>query len=169
MQNQDKGLVDYKGKPLVEHVINRLSPQVKNVLISCNRNLEQYRRYRLPIVEDEIKDYSGPLRGILSACQYISDPYTLVAPCDMPDLPHDLVEMLLTEMDKAEISCCYDGTRQQSLVFIVKTELIPTISLSLEQGKRSVKSWFTDKKVIDVNFDDQKDAFLNINDRKTLI
>lgn len=163
---RDKGLILYKGKPLIEHLISIIKPQVANILLNCNRNFEDYRRYKLPLVRDSVQDYAGPLRGILSCRENITTPYTLIVPCDMPNLPVNLVTKLMPIEKDIEINCCHDGTRQQSLVFIMKTETIKTIESHLKEGDYSVKSWLSSRKVKNILFNQtsaQGEIFANIN------
>ncbi|MGD8546878.1 MAG: NTP transferase domain-containing protein, partial [Thiohalophilus sp.] len=49
MQGQDKGLLPYQGRPLIEHVSERLRPQVARICINTNRHLETYRAYGYPV------------------------------------------------------------------------------------------------------------------------
>ena len=60
----DKGLLDFKGQPMVSHALNALAKQVHLVLVSANRHLEQYEALGVPVVRDRLADYQGPLAGI---------------------------------------------------------------------------------------------------------
>jgi len=87
----DKGLIPFQGKPLIEHAINRLGPQVANLVINANRNQTVYSQYGYPIVADENQDYAGPLAGYLAGLKVCNTPYLMTAPCDSPLFPTDLV------------------------------------------------------------------------------
>ncbi|HDO34129.1 MAG TPA: molybdenum cofactor guanylyltransferase MobA, partial [Chromatiales bacterium] len=52
MGGRDKGLIPLAGRPLVEHVLSALRPQVATLLISANRNLARYRRCGVPVLPD---------------------------------------------------------------------------------------------------------------------
>ena len=52
MGGLDKGLQPLQGRPLVEHAIERLRPQVGALAISANRNVDVYRRYGFPVWPD---------------------------------------------------------------------------------------------------------------------
>ena len=67
MGGQDKGLVKFNNLPLIEHTIEKISPQVGEILISANRNLKVYAQYGLRIVTDTTNEFQGPLAGILAA------------------------------------------------------------------------------------------------------
>jgi molybdopterin-guanine dinucleotide biosynthesis protein A len=68
---QDKGLLELNDKPLIEHILDAVKPQVKTVIINANRNLDVYTDYAYPVVSDDMTDFQGPLAGFaaaLSAC-----------------------------------------------------------------------------------------------------
>ena len=67
MNHQDKGLVCYRGCPLVSYAIAALAPLVNDTLINANRNHEQYQSFGLPVVADQTDSFDGPLAGILTA------------------------------------------------------------------------------------------------------
>ena len=66
MGGKDKGLLKVAGKPLIEHVIAGLQPQVGSLIINTNRNLDSYKTYGIPMVVDSISGYHGPLIGMAS-------------------------------------------------------------------------------------------------------
>ena len=69
MGGADKGLVDYQGRPLIEWALAALRPQVDQLVISANRNLDTYAVYGHRVVPDTLPDYPGPLAGVLAALQ----------------------------------------------------------------------------------------------------
>ena len=91
----DKGLQLLKGKPMVEHVINRLRPQVSTLMINANRNTEAYATFGYPVYADDPMDFSGPLAGFLTGLRHCKTLYLVTAPCDAPFLSRHLVEDLI--------------------------------------------------------------------------
>ncbi|MGY2437305.1 NTP transferase domain-containing protein, partial [Escherichia coli] len=63
MGGDDKGWVPLAGKPLIAHVLERLRPQVDEVLINANRSEERYRALA-PVIGDAQADFQGPLAGM---------------------------------------------------------------------------------------------------------
>ncbi|MBV1915734.1 MAG: molybdenum cofactor guanylyltransferase [Pseudomonadales bacterium] len=167
MQEQDKGLLLFNKKPLVSYLIDRFSPQLESISISCNRNFEQYQQFGYPLVRDQQSDFAGPLAGIdagLSAC---TTPYMLVIPCDMPLLPEDLIGRLWQPIvdcaDDGIITVADDGQQLQVLVMILPVECRPSIQQYLETGQRSVHGWLKTQSVTRVLFNDAASSFININ------
>jgi molybdopterin-guanine dinucleotide biosynthesis protein A len=91
MGGVDKGLVDLDGLPFVAHVLARLSPQVGDVLISANQNLDRYGAFGVPVVPDAIGGFAGPLAGLHAGMTAATRDLVVTVPCDSPFLPGDLV------------------------------------------------------------------------------
>jgi molybdopterin-guanine dinucleotide biosynthesis protein A len=169
VSGQDKGLLPWRGKPLVEHVINRLSPQIGELLISCNRNLEHYAKYSGTLIQDSRQDYQGPLAGIEAAAPLIRDGnFLIVVACDTPALPTDLVERLLEPHRSGAkktplITYANDGERNQYLFAAIHSSALNTLPAYLDSGQRTVRHWFELHRTETVDFSDQSAAFTNYN------
>ncbi|MBF0257058.1 MAG: molybdenum cofactor guanylyltransferase [Gammaproteobacteria bacterium] len=165
MGGLDKGLVEYQGRPLVSHLIERLQPQVDRLIISANRNLECYRQFGLAVVSDMHQDFQGPLAGILAAGRECQSPWLLIAPCDLPQLPLDLSARLLAAVQQrpAQIALAHDGQRSQQLCLLLQRSLLDDLSLYLASGERRVISWIERHPWTQVDFADQPQAFHNLN------
>ena len=90
----DKGLQPWHGRALVDHAIERLAPQVAEVMISANRNAADYASRGARVLADAHGDFRGPLAGMLAGLRAAATPWLAVVPCDSPRLPIDLVERL---------------------------------------------------------------------------
>ena len=168
MNGQDKGLVLFRRRPLISHVIDRIKPQVHHLLINCNRSHDQYRALGCPILTDTCtdtdtqskNDFQGPLQGILSmATQFREhtptleqDEYCMVVPCDMPFLPTDLVERLQLAIKGDAAVYASTASQVQPLVLLLRPQLLKTIPEYLSQGGRSVMGWLQNVDAIPVSF-----------------
>ena len=168
MDYLDKGLVTYQGKPLIQHAIEKIEPQVQNIIISYNRNEAEYKKLPYPSVIDVTQDYLGPLLGILSCRHLIKSEFFFVMPCDMPRLPGNIVSALCEKLDTSDLCIAHDGVRMQPLLFVAKTQLIESIKDYLDGGGRSVKKWIKSKDHVTVDFSSQLPAFWNINETSQL-
>jgi len=165
MGGHDKGLIHYQQRPLIEHVLQRLTAQVKSVSINANRNLKQYQSYGHPVFSDQLSGFQGPLAGISSALQKTNTPYLLIVPCDSPHLPLDLAARLLKTLTAkhADISIAFDGQRNQQLFMLLKENRLTSLELYLQKGGLAVYHWLKTEKVAISDFSDQAPAFRNIN------
>ena len=96
---RDKGLVQIGGKPMVEHVIARLRPQVHRIVISANDDPACFSGTCLPVVADTVEGHAGPLAGLHAALEWAASEtpdarFVATVPVDTPFLPTDLVVRL---------------------------------------------------------------------------
>lgn len=164
----DKGWVMHDGRPLIVSVIERFAPQVGQLLISANRNLERYAALGTA-VEDEVADahgerFAGPLIGVLSGLRRTRTQWLAIVPCDAPHLPSDLVQRLMSATLNAEAmaGCARVRSQLQPVFAVLKTGTMDRLALSIAAGERAMHRWFESLDAVAVDFDDAQ-AFANIN------
>lgn len=193
MGGQNKGLIQYKNKALISHVIDRLKPQVDDIVINCNADLEAYRHFGYPIATDqpitihdlaptiERQELLGPLQGVLSSYETLckiagtKPTYVFICPCDTPQLPLNLIERLLFSAlhntpDDDDLTDSLPaaitpciGSQIEPLASLVSLTQIPSILGYLQGNGRSVTKWL---KTIDtryVSLEDVGEGFMNLN------
>jgi molybdenum cofactor guanylyltransferase len=165
MGGQDKGLIELNGQPMIEYIIEALKPQVDSIVINANRNLEQYRRYGYPVVEDIMGDYFGPLVGMASGLQACSSDHILIVPCDSPFVPPVLADKLNAALleQGADLSVANDSERMQPVFAVLSRHLLPSLLAYLDKGGRKIDTWYAEHKMALADFSDWPDAFININ------
>ncbi len=92
---RDKSFVPLLGRRLIDHVLERLSPQVSALAISAND--QTYGELGFPVLEDAQADRPGPLAGIAAGLVWarsVGADHLVTTPCDTPFLPVDLVSRL---------------------------------------------------------------------------
>jgi|GEM_PF-23778 len=168
MGGVDKGLQTFRGVPMAQHALMRLSPQVGAMMINANQNLGPYEGFGVPVWPDEMPDFAGPLAGLQTALRHCDTPYLVTAPCDSPFLPLDLVARLADALAAADADLAVavtgsGATRQPHPVFcLLKTALLPHLTTFLQEGGRKFDRWYGSLKVAEVVFEDET-AFRNIN------
>jgi molybdopterin-guanine dinucleotide biosynthesis protein A len=167
MGGSDKGLQQYRHRRLIEHVIDRVSPQVDDIIISANRNLTEYNRLGFSVVQDNNNKYDGPLAGIKNAMPHCRNPWVLVIPCDMPVLPVNLVATLRQHIDGSSLVTVRCNNRLQ-LLFLMHNSLLHSISDFLANDQRTVMHWLqtVDTSIVDI---DNDNYFHNINTLEELL
>jgi len=173
LEGQDKGLVIYKNKALIQHVIERIKSQVGAIVINANRNQETYASHGYPIVSDEMEDFQGPLAGFASAMKVVETDFIVTLPCDGPSLPLDLVSRMLTKLNDVEnpeacIAVAHDGAWLQPVHALIPIALIDSLEAFLASDDRKIDRWYAKHDFITVDFSDQADAFFNINKKEQL-
>jgi len=92
---QDKGLLNFNGRLMIEILIEALQNQQLDIVINANRNQSTYQSYGYPVISDELKDFQGPLAGFASAMAAVKTRYILTLPCDSPLLADNFVERFI--------------------------------------------------------------------------
>ena len=170
MGGVDKGLQEFRGKPMVAHVIERLIPQVDELLINANRNLEAYGRFGHRLVADEIAGYAGPLAGFERGLAHASGAFVVTVPCDSPFLPLDLVARLRAglEGEGAELAVAKTAAQAHPVFCLMRRSVHASLKEFLARGERKIDRWYASLNAVEVAFDDEPQAFLNINTREEL-
>lgn len=162
----DKGLVEIAGRPMIEHVLDALRPQVGRVLINANRNLGTYRRYGHPVISDAVGGYLGPLAGILAGLAALDTDYLLTVPCDSPLLAPDLAGRMFAAAvaADAEVTVAHDGARQQPVFLLLRRDLAGSLRAFLAAGERKIDRWFAGHRLAEASLADRAGSFVNVND-----
>ena len=165
----DKGLIPFKGKPLIESAIALLQPQVEHILINANRNLEQYAKYGYPVLPDEKQNFSGPLAGFLVGLKHCTTTYMLTSPCDSPLLPSDLTVKMMTELERGGFDLVYASSKEanqkiwaQPVFCLMRRDLSRSLESFLSAGDLKIDQWFKKIKASTVVFENAI-AFSNVN------
>lgn len=161
----DKGLISLKGEPMIKHVIKRLSPQVSEVLVNANREIETYQSLGFAVIADEISDFAGPLAGLHAGMKAAKTEFLLSVPCDSPLLPEDLSARLMAalELQKAHIAVAKTGEQHHPVFCLCQTNLAEDLEAYLKAGGRKVDQWQKKHNYVEVSFDDNPLAFSNVN------
>jgi len=132
----DKGLQRYRGRPLVEYMLDCLLPVVATVVISANRNLDVYRTYRHAVVSDAANDFAGPLAGIRAGLAVARHEQLLVLPCDAPLVDLALLEALLAKAGTQPVAVRRNGF-WEPLFSVWPTAMASALETAWEAGERS--------------------------------
>ena len=165
----DKGLIPFLQKPLIESTIDRLKPQVGQIIINANRNITKYAAYGYPVAMDETLDFSGPLAGFAVGLKNCTTPYLLTSPCDSPLLPSDLASRLALEMERGDFQLVYASSKDndgkvwaQPVFCLMRLGVLPSLEQFLVKGDLKIDRWFKELRNSTVIFDDNQ-AFANVN------
>ncbi|ABK38688.1 molybdenum cofactor guanylyltransferase MobA [Aeromonas hydrophila] len=163
MGGADKGWVELAGRPLIDHVLDRLRPQVDEILINANRSQARYQALA-PVIGDDSPDYLGPLAGMQAGLAAARHDWVLFVPCDGPALPRDLMSRFRAALTpQTELVVAHDGDWLQPVVALLHKSLLPSLSAALAEGERKIDIWFARHQMAVVSFADQPDAFINLN------
>lgn len=99
MGGGDKPMRQIAGRTILDRVIARLEPQCDGLILNANGDPTRFSAFGLPVIADTVKDFPGPLAGILAALDWAAAnrpgvEFMLSAAADCPFLPRDLVARL---------------------------------------------------------------------------
>ena len=175
MDRNDKALLSITSQTLLEIVVERLHQQTQKVAINTNSNNLQYMQHGLPVLNDHIGGFLGPLAGILTAMKWANDiGYKKVATVavDTPLFPENLLKELDRKMKETNSDIVFAASvsdhKQMKVLHPVfglwKTYLCDDLRRGLEKGVRKVTFWSDRHKTSSVCFADERiDPFFNIN------
>jgi molybdenum cofactor guanylyltransferase len=162
---RDKGLVEFRGKAMIAHILERFAPQVDELLINANRNIESYAQFGQRVVGDTIEGHAGPLAGLEAGLTYARHDLLASVPCDAPRLATDLVVRLYQALqaEQADVAVAKTGTQVHAVFCLVRRSAHQHLRNFLAAGGRKVDAWYASLRFAEVGFDDEADAFANIN------
>lgn len=167
---QDKALMPFIGRPLIQRVVDRLSPIADEIIVTTN-NPEDYRFLNLPLFRD-LKPGRGALGGLYTALSSASGDVVAVVACDMPFTSTALIEAsnrLLVE-EEADVVIPDSGGGLEPMHAVYRRETcLPAIESAIAADKWRLISWFPQVKVRVLQPDEIKEydpsglAFWNLN------
>lgn len=177
MGGGDKALMLLAGRPLVQHIAERLAPQVDALIVNANGDPARFAALGLPVVPDESADFSGPLAGVLAALHWFerARPETravVSVAADAPFIPRALVARLaeaLAMHEDARVAVAQSRGRRHHVIGLWRVTAAPEIAAALARGDRKVETMIDRLGAVAVPFDDVDmggeavDPFFNVN------
>ena len=114
---------------------------------------------------DEVGGFAGPLAGLHAGLRVAAHPFLATVPCDSPFLPADLVARLLAALLErhADVAVAKTGDQPHPVFALVRASVLPHLHDFLAGGGRKIDAWYATLVVVEVPFDDEAEAFSNIN------
>lgn len=179
-----KPLIDWRGRPLVGHVIDRVSRQVGAILLSTGADPELYARFRRRADEDPatrpglrssvapsvpcraVPDETpgeGPLGGFACCLEAVTTPWIFTCPGDSPHIAADLVERLTRDAERSGVAVPHDGRRRQNLFLLIRRDRADELADYYREGGRAIHRWLDATGVASTRLPDLADTFFNVN------
>jgi molybdenum cofactor guanylyltransferase len=144
MGGGDKPLVRVAGRPLLDHVIERLRPQVGAMALNANGDAARFAAWGLPVLADDLPGNPGPLAGVLVGLDWAhaqGAAWLVSVAADTPFIPPDLVARLHAARGPHPIAVACSSGRTQPTVALYATALAPDLRQSLLAGERKIDRW----------------------------
>jgi len=165
---QFKASVSFLGRPLINHVFERLKNQVDNIFINSNISIPSLH-VETKMIEDEISSYLGPLAGLQAGLRQIDCQWLQIAPCDTPFIPLDLTEKLISTSNNTDKPIIVPSVndRLHPTLGLIHQSILPLLDQFLKAGGRGLIEFIKHVGYSSTPFADEK-SFTNINSHDDL-
>lgn len=172
LNGQDKGLVHYKGAPLINYAIQRAQACACSTLISANRNIEYYQTLGVDVVPDSTPDFGGPLCGLSACAPFISSKFTVVIACDMPELSDSVINTLqhelVSKVDHFDAAVYEQNNRLECGLMALQTTAIKALAMHHRYRNQSIKGWLKSLRLKSLKIESDT-LFTNLNQPKDFL
>lgn len=172
MGGGDKALLRVAGQPLLRHVIDRLAPQVAEIVLNANGDPARFAEFGLPVIADTVEGFVGPLGGVLAGMRWAAargHTHVVSAAGDTPFFPMDLVARLQAARGTQPISMAATndpdrGLSEHPTFALWPVALADDLEYALTDGNmRKVIVWTSRHGCARAVFDDPGYPFFNVN------
>ncbi len=170
MGGQDKGLVEWHGKPLIAWPHRIVRPLTDDLLVSCNRNHQRYAAFADRVVSDDEPDFPGPLAGIRAGLAAARHRWLLVVPCDAP-LIDGALPAALHAAARAEPNVpvmVRRGEQWEPLFCVIPVSLASAIEEAWRAGERSNRKILMTLRSRALELDENDPRLANLNSPELL-
>ncbi len=126
---QDKGLMIYNGKPLIQYAIDILKPLTNDLIIVSNK--ADYQAFGYKTIDDIYLE-KGPLVGIYSGLQQINNDWCFVLSCDAPNLTSDILLSLTNNINTSEVIVAEHKTQIHPLIGLYNKSCLSKLKMEIE-------------------------------------
>ncbi len=170
MGGQDKAFVLLNEKPMLSHVIDRLNKQTNNIVLNSNKNPEVFKSFKIKVMSDTVKDFPGPLAGVLSGMEWFNIEnkkikWVLSVPIDSPFFPLDLIKKLHFSLKNSNklIAVAKSNKKIHPVFALWNMSLLNPIKNAINNDIRKIDLFTEPYQPQVVDFVSKIDPFFNIN------
>ncbi|WP_313710896.1 molybdenum cofactor guanylyltransferase MobA [Pseudomonas sp.] len=140
MGGRDKGLLEWRGEPLIAHIHRTVRPLSDNLVISCNRNQQVYKAYADQLVGDAEADFPGPLAGVIAGLQVARHEWVVLLACDAPLVDKVLIDSLRQlAVTGDSVAMVRQGGFWQPMFSVLPRRVLPVLEEAWLAGERSLQ------------------------------
>lgn len=188
MNGRDKPLLPLAGRPILSHLLDRLSGQAMPVALNANGDVVRFAGFGLPVRADRlptgVPDHPGPLAGVLAAMDWAAElgvTQVLSVAGDTPFLPDDLAKRLIGARGPSGLALAAtrdaiegdakgeDGPRLHPVCALWPVALRPELARFLVTGGRRVRDFTARHQPGLALWPARPDPFANVNTAEDLI
>ncbi len=176
MGGGDKCLLPLGGQPMLAHIIERLRPQVSDLVINANGDVARFTAFDLPVIEDRLEGQAGPLAGVHAGIEWVRSNrprsrFIVTVATDTPFFPADIIARFRAAIGDAEprLLVARSEAGVHPVFGLWPASLAPALEVSVKTGLRKVQAWIADHDAEQILFPATDvgglkiDPFFNIN------
>lgn len=168
MGKMEKALLPLAGRPLLAHILDRLSPQTVDIVLNANGDPHRFGDFPdLRVIPDIRPNHQGPLAGVEAGLKILEAFWILTVPADLPFLPSDLVRQLCNRATRPDFPVVAQSYgRIHPVVSLWPKSILAPLNEYLDSGQKSLMGWLRHTPHVTVDFQAQGEAldpFFNIN------
>jgi len=175
MGGGDKSLLDVGGRTMLDMVVEKLAPQVPEIILNANGDPARFTHTGLEVTADPIGDYAGPLAGVLAGLSFAQErrpdiTHVVSVAGDTPFFPASLVQKLCSAVPSGApvIALASSSDKLHPVFGLWPVALHDDLKAWLETGQSGKVLAFVDRHdSVEVSFDTDPatglDPFFNAN------
>lgn len=152
---KDKAFLDFKGKPFLRHILEKLSEISDNIVVVINKDISNYSGIiegfpQVSLVKD-LFPYEGPLNGVISAKNYVKHEKVFISTCDIPVISTEFIKYLAGKIERHDMVLPIVNGKKQPLNTVYKKSSLEVIENIFKNGNRSLMKWIENLKKVVIN------------------
>lgn len=176
MGGGDKCLLSVEGEPILAHILRRLRPQSRTVILNANGDARRFDEFDVEVVADAVADTPGPLGGVLTGMEWArvqqsEVTHVVTVAGDTPFFPLDLVPQLCAALDRGGPPIAIAATRSggdlrdQPTFGLWPVDRAGALRQAIvDDGVRKILDWADAQGCVRVEFAaESHDPFFNVN------
>lgn len=133
----DKGLMPFRGKPMIQHIINPMAKICERILVVSENSM--YGMFGFELIKDEKPDY-GPVMGILSGLRQSTTDRNLILSCDAPFVGFNLMKELVLKSDGANVVAACSSEGIHPLIAVYDRDCISVFEQAVASGEHRMRT-----------------------------
>ena len=135
---RDKGLIIWRGRPLIDHICQARSAAAAELLICCRSNARFYQHYGDRVLS-ETRELAGPCAGIVALLAANTAPSLIVVPVDLIGAPERVILLLEHEWRDDDVALVlHDAEGRHSPCVRLRSEVKPVCEAYLDSGGKKL-------------------------------
>ncbi|MBF0455701.1 MAG: molybdenum cofactor guanylyltransferase [Magnetococcales bacterium] len=167
MENQEKAFLPLLDRPMLAHVLARLTPQVGEAVLNANGDPDRFKAFRCRVVADRRQGFLGPLAGVEAAFLTLACDWLLSVPVDTPFFPENLAEkMCEVAQEEAMPVVAQSLGRLHPVITLWPRSILPQLTHALDTKQLRLHDWlakYPHKVCFFGENREGEDPFFNIN------